>query len=231
MTRSLLTVELVPRTCWFTNVRSHVSVGEWDQLKRITYRRAGYCCEVCGGRGPEWPVECHEIFAYDDERLVQRLAGLVALCPRCHEVKHIGLATARGRASAATDHLAAVNDWTLAEAEEYVEECFAVWERRSSHKWRLDLSLLHDYGTSVPARAEIEPRLMASGVEVEPDYPEVRDGYVCPLCRGDKEQGLLACWACYKNCRMRDGNAEAERLIARAEADILTKDPDARTRS
>lgn len=167
MTRKPLSVELVPRTCWFTNVRSHVSAEEWGRLKRITYRRAGYRCEVCGGRGPDWPVECHEIFEYDDERLVQRLAGLVALCPACHEVKHIGLATARGRASAATDQLAAVNDWTVASAEEYVEECFAVWERRSSHEWRLDLSLLHDYGVSVPARVEIQPRPAASGVELE----------------------------------------------------------------
>src|SRR3712207_8436185 len=99
--RELLTVELVPRTAWFKNVRSHVTREEWERLKKIVFGRAGHRCEVCGGRGPRWPVECHEVFAYDDERRVQKLTALVALCPACHEVKHIGLAGLRGRGGAA----------------------------------------------------------------------------------------------------------------------------------
>ena len=33
-------------------------------------------------------LQCHEEWAYDDETLVQKLTGLVALCSRCHLVKH-----------------------------------------------------------------------------------------------------------------------------------------------
>jgi hypothetical protein len=29
-----LTVELVPSTCWYTNVRSNVSKAVWDRLRR-----------------------------------------------------------------------------------------------------------------------------------------------------------------------------------------------------
>ncbi len=29
-----LTVELVPSTCWYTNVRSHVPKAVWDRLRR-----------------------------------------------------------------------------------------------------------------------------------------------------------------------------------------------------
>ncbi len=147
----LLTVELVPQTCWYTNVRSNVSAEDWEGLRKFVFKRAGYRCEICGGRGDKWWVECHEQWEYDDARHIQKLVGFVALCPACHEVKHIGLATTRGRASIATDHLAIVNDWSLAEAEAHVEACFDVWEERSRHQWQLDISCLQNYGIAVPA--------------------------------------------------------------------------------
>jgi hypothetical protein len=145
----LLTVELIPRTSWFRNVRSHVSASEWERLKRIVSERAGRRCEICGGRGERWPVECHEVFAYDDEQHVQRLARLVALCPACHEVKHIGLAGVRGHRARAVSHLARVNGWSNADAELYLEACFEQWLRRSNHEWTLDLSLLEQFGIKV----------------------------------------------------------------------------------
>jgi hypothetical protein len=147
--RKLLTIELVPKTSWFKNVRSNVSREEWERLRRVTFARAGHRCEVCGGRGARWPVECHEIFDYDDERRVQRLASLIALCPPCHEVKHIGLAGLRGKGNAAKAHLAKVNGWSVEDAELYIEVCFEVWHRRSLHPWALDLSHLKEFGIAV----------------------------------------------------------------------------------
>lgn len=144
--RELLTVELVPQTSWYRNVRSHVSRAEWERLRKLTFARARYHCEICGGRGERWPVECHEIFSYDDATHIQRLERLVALCPACHEVKHIGLAGVRGRRAEALAHLARTNGWSLADAELYVEACFEQWHRRSRHEWRLDLSYLRQFG-------------------------------------------------------------------------------------
>lgn len=147
--QSLLTIELVPRTSWFGNVRSHVPAEEWARLKKITSQKAGHRCEICGGRGPRWPVECHEVFSYDDARRVQKLERLVALCPACHEAKHIGLAGVRGRGGAALAHLARVNGWSRGDAELYLEACFEQWHRRSSHEWTLDLSYLERLGIAV----------------------------------------------------------------------------------
>lgn len=138
----LLTVELVPSTSWFTNVRSHLAVEEWDLVRRAVYRRARYRCEVCGGRGERHPVECHEVWDYDDERRVQRLDRLVALCPPCHRVKHLGLASVNGRYDEALQHLAGVNGWALEEAERYARSAFARWEERSRYEWTVDVSVL-----------------------------------------------------------------------------------------
>lgn len=153
--RTRLTVELVPRTCWFSNVRSAVSPEDWERLKRLTFDRSGACCEICGGRGSRWPVECHEIWFYDDAAQRQVLQGLAALCPDCHEVKHLGLAGTRGRAVQARAHLARVNGWSHADAELYIEVQFEIWSQRSQHEWNLDLSWLDQFGIhATPERQE-----------------------------------------------------------------------------
>ena len=161
-----LVVELVPRTSWFSNVRSEVSAAEWDRIRRDVYRRAGHRCELCGGRGSEHPVECHEVWAYDDERHEQRLDRMIALCPACHEVKHIGLASARGRTDVALTHLAVVNGWTMPEAIAHVVAAKQRWEQRSAYEWVLDLSALSEHGVDVDALVSA-PRAGTGQSEVE----------------------------------------------------------------
>jgi hypothetical protein len=142
MNNRLLTVELVPKTCWFSNVRDHVPKKTWDILRRHTYQKANHRCEICGGRGSRWPVECHEIWHYDDQNKVQKLIDLIALCPACHEVKHIGLAGLRGREREAKKQLAQVNGWTEEQTEDYLEQVWKIWRDRSQHQWKLNLSWL-----------------------------------------------------------------------------------------
>jgi hypothetical protein len=147
--RKQLTIEMVPEPCWFINLRSELDPADWKKLKQITYRKANYRCEVCGGHGPEWPVECHEMWHYDDEEHIQKLVGLIALCPACHEVKHMGFATMSGRGDIAAQHLAAVNGWTPVEADRYIHEQFTVWEERNKYEWRLDLTWLAQFSITV----------------------------------------------------------------------------------
>jgi len=147
-----LTIELVPSTSWFSNVRSEVDPETWDLLRRLTYKKAKYLCEVCGGRGPTWPVACHEIWQYDDKNHIQKLVGLIALCPSCHEVKHIGLAGIQRHGSRARKHLAKVNEWTRRQTRDYIDWAFEVWEQRSRHVWKLDLDWLKQYGIKLATK-------------------------------------------------------------------------------
>ncbi len=143
-----LTIELVPSSCWYSNVRSQVTPTEWDRLKRIASDAAGGRCEICKGRGPKWPVECHEVWDYNDKTLVQKLVRMTALCPACHEVKHIGLAGKRGRMQEATEHLMKVNEWDERTAQKYISKSFEIWARRSEEEWTLDISYLESLGMS-----------------------------------------------------------------------------------
>jgi hypothetical protein len=149
-----LTIELVPKTCWFSNVRSEATEEQWDRIRKDVYKKANYCCEICGGKGQHsHRVECHEVWEYDDSAHIQKLAGLVALCSACHEVKHFGLAQVRGREHAAALHLAEVNGWNIRRAHTYTDEVFRVWRARSEHNWELDLGYLEEtYGIKLKPR-------------------------------------------------------------------------------
>jgi hypothetical protein len=149
-----LTVELVPQTCWFSNVRDQVSREDWDRMRSQVYEHAGSCCEVCGGCGSKHPVECHEVWEYDETTGVQRLVRMVALCPACHEVKHMGLAGIKGRGEIAAAHLAEVNGWTPQVTAVYIDQAFDVWKARSARTWSLDVSALTAYGVDPKVIAE-----------------------------------------------------------------------------
>jgi hypothetical protein len=115
---------------------------------------------VCKGRGPKHPVEAHEEWEYQEAidplfggQCTQFLVKLVALCPLCHQVKHMGFAAMNGQADSAMKHLAAVNGWSTAQVEKHVDAAFREWERRSRLRWSLDIHRLHGYLPASEAHA------------------------------------------------------------------------------
>lgn len=138
--RQFLVPELIPRTTWFNNLRSFVPQSTWDIIRKQCYRDANYRCEICGGKGEKWPVEAHEKWRFDDEKRIQYLDGLIALCPMCHKVKHIGFAGSIGMYPAARAWMARINGWTEELCEIAVKGEFKRWEERNYTKWILDYS-------------------------------------------------------------------------------------------
>lgn len=140
----------LPGSSWYDNVRSAVSPEEWRRLKRATYECYGHRCACCGGRGPEWPVECHEMFSFDDRTGVQRLDHLVALCPPCHEVNHIGLASTRGRFDVAISHMMSVTGRSRNSCRQEAVESMKLANRRARRRWTVDLSYLRTLAPPPP---------------------------------------------------------------------------------
>ena len=151
-----LFVELIPTTCHYSNVRTTVKPAEWDKIRFISYEAANHKCEICGeigkNQGYKHNVECHEIWEYDDENKIQKLKGLISLCPICHQVKHIGRAIAMGRHKDAYSQLMKVNKWTLQEVEQHVLASFELHKERSKYEWDLELSIL----TEEPYRIKLK---------------------------------------------------------------------------
>jgi hypothetical protein len=147
----LLTIDLVPASCWFSNVRSEVTKTQWDIIRNQTYSAAYHICQICGGVGKKHPVECHEIWKYDDKTLIQKLEGMIALCPDCHMVKHFGLAQIQNKSDKALKHFMKINKMSKIKAEQYIINAFDIWAKRSIKKWNLDISVLKNYGVNINA--------------------------------------------------------------------------------
>jgi hypothetical protein len=139
-----LTVNLVPEEQWGSNLHVALKGKGWDEIRKRVYAEANHRCVICGGRGPKWPVEAHEVWSYVDG--VQKLEAIKAFCPACHEVQHIGRAMSTGHGDRALRHLREVNGWDFYEANEHVDQAFDIWEERNRVRWMLDLSLLWEYG-------------------------------------------------------------------------------------
>lgn len=142
-----LTIELVPKTSWYSNVRSNVSSEQWDIIRRKSYRNANYKCEICNGIGVNHPVECHEIWEYDviAKNKKQTLIGFISLCPNCHKVKHPGLAEINGEMDIVINQLIRVNDMTKNEAVNYISDSFRIWRQRNNFEWEVDISFVNSY--------------------------------------------------------------------------------------
>jgi hypothetical protein len=148
-----LFVDLVPRTCWFTNVRSCISEQDWERLRRPVVRRVRHRCEICTApedrAAGQW-LDVHERWFYDERTRVQQLRRLIVLCKPCHLVTHFGYANVTGRTDEALAHLKAVTGMSHQQAIDHIRAAENLWIERSRFTWQLDLTILA--GVSITAR-------------------------------------------------------------------------------
>lgn len=160
-----LFVDLVPSSCWFTNVRSCVVPRDWERLRRMINDRASRRCETCGrGKDRElkrW-LEAHERWHFDDTTHTQVLRRLVCLCTDCHQATHFGLAEVKGKRAQALAHLCSITGMTTAQAEQHVRSAFELWRRRSTRTWTLDLGILTDSGIQIASPPAASDRAAAA---------------------------------------------------------------------
>lgn len=135
-----LNFELVPDSCWYSNLRSQLPKEVWDRIRKKAYARAGGKCMLCGA--PTARLEAHEQWEYDDAGGVQKLVNVIAVCRACHEVIHIGRTQLMGREKEACEHYLKVNGCTYAEYRKALGQANETHRERSRREWRLDVSEL-----------------------------------------------------------------------------------------
>lgn len=152
-----LSIELVPMSCWGKNLRSRLRPVLWEQIREQTL--ASSCsCHACGSGRQLGKRECHEVWTYHDEILVQRLSDIVALCPSCHHVKHFGLSGILNIQAPAERRLRRINGWSASQLDEYLDLSFSVWNYSSHNSWNQDLNWITVHGFPYQARPRL-PRV------------------------------------------------------------------------
>lgn len=141
-----LTPELVPYKMHYKNVRAVLSENDWRTLAKTIYKESSYKCDICGARER---LECHEVWKFNDRKLVQSLIGLTTLCSDCHRVKHIGLARKMGYFEDTLEHMCKVNQVSRRYAKKVIE-----WNEKEVAKrnkdYSLDLRFLNKYRHILP---------------------------------------------------------------------------------
>lgn len=155
-----LEIELVPETCFGTNLRARMSQKQWDKHRKEVIAKVGGVCEVCGS---DRKLHCHEKWQYDDKAHVQKLIGFGVLCAMCHYVCHFGLAegiAARGKLDldAVIEHFCAVNDVSRKFFEGHRDMAYSTHISRSRREWTTDLGEWSHLATK-PAKSDFRRRL------------------------------------------------------------------------
>ena len=137
-----LTIELVPSTCWFNNLRTRIPRVAWDKLRKKVYAQYHHRCALCQAQNVR--LNCHEIWQYDDTLYIQKLEGFIALCEMCHHCKHMGKAALLAGAGKldiekVIDHFMRVNQCSREVYEEHARRAWDTWKARSEHEWTTEL--------------------------------------------------------------------------------------------
>lgn len=138
-----LIVDLIPSTTWHASLANVLVKSCWDDLRAEAAAEAGGC-EECGVSSG---LECHERWAYDPSHMVQRLVGFETLCGSCHETRHLGFASVRGRFDQVFGRLCVANRILPHEREGYYAIIVGRFRARSTSHWDLDLSMLSGRGS------------------------------------------------------------------------------------
>ncbi|MCD8040470.1 MAG: HNH endonuclease [Clostridia bacterium] len=139
-----LNFELVPDGCWYSNLRSLLTPAQWNVVRKDAYARAGGKCAICGAQSAR--LEAHERWSYNEQTCVQKLEDVIAVCPACHAVIHIGRTSLKGDEKAACDHFMKVNNCSYADYRAALGKANEDHRRRNKiPEWKLDLSWLERF--------------------------------------------------------------------------------------
>ena len=139
-----LNFELVPDGCWYSNLRSILSKKQWDYLRQYAKEKSDGKCSICGRKIKG--LHAHERWSYDEKNAVQKLEDIIALCPDCHAVIHIGYTQLKGDEEKAEKHFMKVNNCSYSEFRKALGEANEEHIRRNKiSEWKLDLTFLKQF--------------------------------------------------------------------------------------
>lgn len=139
-----LDFELVPDSCWYSNLRSFLRPEQWDRVRRAAYARAEGRCQIC--KRPMSRLEAHERWAYDEETATQILTDVIAVCADCHAVIHIGRTQLMGGEEKAADWFCKVNGCSYADYRLALGKANETHRRRNRvGEWKLNLDWLAEH--------------------------------------------------------------------------------------
>ncbi|MBR6778591.1 MAG: HNH endonuclease [Clostridia bacterium] len=135
-----LKIELLPKGAWGNDFSRTLSKKDWDVLRKKCYERANHKCQICGFTTDD--LDAHEVWNFDINTKTQTLIDIVALCSKCHGVKHIRNSQRLGYGENAKRHFMNVNNCNELEFASHLTKAQLDFEERNQiYRWKMVANL------------------------------------------------------------------------------------------
>lgn len=151
-----LTIQLLPRGAWGNDFSKTLPKKEWDVLRNNCYKKANYKCEICGYETNE--LDAHEVWNFDIKSKTQTLVDIVALCSKCHGVKHMRNSQRQGFGENAKRHFIKVNNCSELDFASHLAYAQMEYEEMNKiYRWKINADLKKFGGENIIFKQQIFP--------------------------------------------------------------------------
>lgn len=135
-----LTIDLLPKGAWGNDLSKTLSKKDWDIIRNECYKKAHYKCEICGYETKE--LDAYEVWEFNEETRTQTLVNIIAICSKCHGVKHFRNSKRLGFEEDAKKHFMYVNNVSEFEFASHLANALFEFDKRNSvYYWNMDVDL------------------------------------------------------------------------------------------
>ena len=141
MDKLKLTIELLPKGAWRNDLSITLPKKDWNMLREFALKRANGKCEICGYQTND--LDVHEEWDFNIEKKTQTLKDIIAICSKCHGIKHFRNSKRLGFEEEAKKHFMEVNDCNELEFAFHLAQAEILFnERNEIYFWNIKLNLL-----------------------------------------------------------------------------------------
>ena len=156
MTNLKLTIELLPKGAWGNDFSRTLSKKDWDTIRQNCYKKANHRCQICGVQTDE--LDAHEVWNFDIENKTQTLVDIIALCSKCHGVKHFRNSNRLGYGENAKRHFMKVNNCTELDFVSHLAKAQLDFDERNTvYRWKMVADLDKFGGKGIQLKSSYIP--------------------------------------------------------------------------
>lgn len=135
-----LTINMLPKGAWNNDFSKTLSKKDWDKLRDFALKRANGKCEICGYETSN--LDVHEEWEFDVKKKTQTLKKIIAICSKCHGVKHFKNSVRLGYGEEAQEHFMKTNNCSEMEFASHLNKSLLDYnERNSVLRWKIVANL------------------------------------------------------------------------------------------
>lgn len=141
-----LTINMLPKGAWNNDFSKTLSKKDWDKLRNFALKRANGRCEICGYKTDT--LDVHEEWEFNIEKKTQTLKQIIAICSKCHGVKHFKNSVRLGYGEEVQKHFMKVNNCSEMDFASHLNKSLLEYnERNSVYRWKI-IADLEKFGGS-----------------------------------------------------------------------------------